>query len=46
MRREWVLGLAVLALGVAGLLVWAWIDAGVEPVRALTAPAMVPGVPQ
>lgn len=46
MRREWVLGLTVLALGVAGLLIWGWIDAGVEPVRALTAPAIVPGVSQ
>ncbi|MBS0477477.1 MAG: hypothetical protein JSR28_20295 [Proteobacteria bacterium] len=42
LRREWVAGLVVLGLGVAALLVWAWTDAGIEPVRALTAPAVLP----
>lgn len=43
MRREWVLGLAAAGMAVAALLVWAWSDAGLEPVRPLTAPAVLPG---
>lgn len=44
MRREWVVGLVLLGLVAITLLALAWNDAGVEPVRQLTAPATVPGV--
>lgn len=43
MRREWVVGLVVLGLAVAAVLALAWNDAGIEPVRPLSAPATVPG---
>lgn len=42
MRRELVVGLALLGLAVVVLAVLAWNDAGIEPVRPLTAPAFVP----
>lgn len=34
-------GLVAMALG--ALLLWAWRDGGIEPVRPLSAPAMLPG---
>ncbi|WP_296678805.1 hypothetical protein [Novosphingobium sp.] len=34
--------LVVAGLAIAGLLAWAWIDGGVEPVRPMTAPAFLP----
>ena len=34
-------GLVVAAL--SALLVWAWRDGGIEPVRPISAPAMLPG---
>lgn len=37
---KWLL--AALGLAVLALLVWAWRDAGVEPVRPLSAPATLP----
>lgn len=46
MRREWVFGLAVIGCAVLALLIWAWNDAGREPVRSLSAPAVVPGAGQ
>lgn len=42
MRREWVVGLVFLGVAVVAVLALAWNDAGVESVRPLTAPAVVP----
>ncbi|MBS0483561.1 MAG: hypothetical protein JSR96_15755 [Proteobacteria bacterium] len=46
MRRGWLLAVAIAGFAVAALLAWAWNDAGVVPVRPLTAPAVVPQVDQ
>lgn len=41
-QRRMALGLVLLGLAMAALLALAWIDAGIEPVRPLTAPATLP----
>ncbi|MFM5883754.1 MAG: hypothetical protein ACKOQ3_00225 [Novosphingobium sp.] len=40
------MGLVLLGLAVLAVLVLAWRDAGNEPVRPLTAPAVLPGANQ
>jgi len=42
MHRKWILGFGVAMLALTTLLAWAWIDAGIEPVRSLSAPATLP----
>jgi hypothetical protein len=42
LRREWIVCLGLLGLAVIALLAWAWADAGMEPVRPLVAPAVLP----
>lgn len=43
LRREWIWMLAGMGVGLLVLLAWAWADGGIEPVRAISAPAMLPG---
>ncbi|WP_198519132.1 hypothetical protein [Novosphingobium kunmingense] len=42
MQGRLKVGLVIGLLAVASLLALAWVDAGVEPVRPLTAPATLP----
>lgn len=43
LRKEWVWALIGAGLALLALLVWAWVDGGIEPVRPLTAPANLGG---